>query len=185
SDFHLPASFSAGHPTFSSWAIAFNSSFALLWSFTIRAPKFFASLSVAFFSATRPIATSIIPPLAASLMKALSAELSALALALLLPLSDFDLGFWAKAVPLRPMQTKAMTPIINRIFMENLFFIDFDKIKGAELKVRQTCLAPPSIAGRQCNRSSQSTPGRIGTFPSRRHVFVAVVRLVNLLHAGK
>jgi len=27
---------------------------------------------------------------------------------------------------------------MNRIFMENLFFIDFDKIKGAELKVRQT-----------------------------------------------
>jgi hypothetical protein len=42
-------------------------------------------------------------------MKALSAELSVLALALLLLLSDFDLGFWAKAAPLRPMQAMAMT----------------------------------------------------------------------------
>jgi hypothetical protein len=71
-------------------------------------------------------------------MNALSAELSVLALALLLLLSDFDLGFWANAVSLRPMQAMAMTPVMNRIFMENSFFIGFDKIKGAELKVRQT-----------------------------------------------
>ena len=71
-------------------------------------------------------------------MKALSAELSVLALALLLLLSDFDLGFWAKAAPLRPMQVMAIRPVTNRIFMENLFFIDFDKIKGAELEVWQT-----------------------------------------------
>jgi hypothetical protein len=68
------------------------------------------------------------------LTKALSAELSVLALALLLLLSDFNLGFCAKAAPLRPMQAMAMTPVTNRIFMENLFFIGFDKIKGAELK---------------------------------------------------
>jgi hypothetical protein len=53
------------------------------------------------------------------LMKALSAELSVLALALLLLLSDFDLGFWAKAVPLRPRQAMAIRPVTNRIFMEN------------------------------------------------------------------
>jgi hypothetical protein len=29
-------------------------------------------------------------------------------------------------------------PVMDRIFMENLFFIGFDKIKGAELKVPQT-----------------------------------------------
>ena len=82
-------------------------------------------------------------------MKALSAELSVLALALLLVLSDFDLAaacsdepdyrslgniLRAKAVPLRPMKAMAMRAVINRIFMENLFFIGFDKIKGAELK---------------------------------------------------
>jgi len=49
----------------------------------------------------------------------LSAELSVLALALLLLLSDFDLGFWAKAAPLRPTQAMATTPVMNRIFMEN------------------------------------------------------------------
>ena len=61
-----------------------------------------------------------------------------LALALFVLLSDFDLGFWAKAVPLRAMQAMAMTPVMNRIFMENLFFIGFDKIKDAELKSRKT-----------------------------------------------
>jgi hypothetical protein len=71
-------------------------------------------------------------------MKALSAELSVLALALLLLLSDFDLGFWAKAAPPRPTQVTAIRPVMNRIFMENLFFIGFDKIKGAELKLGQT-----------------------------------------------
>jgi len=55
----------------------------------------------------------------------LSAELSVLALALLLLLSDFDLGLWAEAAPLRPMQVMAIRPVMDRIFMENLFFIDF------------------------------------------------------------
>jgi len=72
------------------------------------------------------------------LTKALSAELSVFALALLLLLSDLDLGFWAKAVPLRPMQAMAMTLIINRIFMENLFFIGLIRFKRAELKLQQT-----------------------------------------------
>jgi hypothetical protein len=76
-------------------------------------------------------------------MKALSAELSVLALALLLLLSDFDLGFWAKAAPLRPMQAIVIRPVMNRIFMENLFFIGFDKIKGGELKDRKPDSRPP------------------------------------------
>jgi len=82
-------------------------------------------------------------------MKALSAELS------LAPLLDFDLtvsrsdeleplgvavgnifGFCAKAVPPRPMQPMAKKPRTNRIFMENLSFIDFDTIKGAVNKGR-------------------------------------------------
>src|SRR5947207_2218123 len=113
---------------FPPWQSLSNLHSHLLWSFTIRAPKFFTSLLVAFFSAARPIATSIIPPLAASLMKALSAELN------LAPLSDFDLdGFSAKAAPLRPMQP--MTTILvkkNRIFMRNLPFIDFGLIKVPE-----------------------------------------------------
>ena len=86
-------------------------------------------------------------------MKALSAELNVRPLALLLVLSDFDLavpcsgepelvgvavgnifGFCAKASPLRPMQPMAITPSMNRIFMGNLFFIGFNKIKGAETK---------------------------------------------------
>jgi hypothetical protein len=88
-------------------------------------------------------------------MKALSAELSVPALALLLVLSDFDLAaacsdepellgvavgniLRAKAVPLKPIKAMAMKLVINRIFMENLLFIGFDKIKGAELKGRQT-----------------------------------------------
>jgi hypothetical protein len=87
-------------------------------------------------------------------MKALSAELSVLALALLVVLSEFLaaacsdepelLGvavgniLRAKAVPLRPIKAMAMKLVINRIFMKNLLFIGFDKIKGAELKLRQT-----------------------------------------------
>ena len=52
-----------------------------------------------------------------------------LALALFVLLSDFDLGFWAKAVPLRAMQAMAMTPVMNRIFMENLFFIGLIRLR--------------------------------------------------------
>jgi hypothetical protein len=48
------------------------------------------------------------------------------------------LGFCAKAVPLRPMQPMAIMPSTNRIFMKNLRFIGFDKIKGVETKVRYT-----------------------------------------------
>jgi hypothetical protein len=79
-------------------------------------------------------------------MKALSAELSVLALALLIALSDFDLPatcsdepellgvavgniLRAKAVPLRPIKAMAMKLVINRIFMENLLFIGLIRLR--------------------------------------------------------
>jgi hypothetical protein len=48
------------------------------------------------------------------------------------------LGFCATAVLPRPIQPMAITPSTNRIFMENLCFIGFDKIKGVETKVWHT-----------------------------------------------
>src|SRR6266567_7463628 len=170
----------------------------------MRAPKFFTLLSVAFFSATRPIATSIIPPLAASLMKALSAELNVPPLALLLLISDFDLpvlspdepellglavgnilGFCATAVPLKPMQPVAITLRTNRIFIESLFFIGFDKIRAPKQKFgTPVSRRADEMVVRLAVCASLAT-SHVRTFHSRRYVFVAVVRLVNLLHAAK
>ena len=120
-----PVSFSAGHPTFLPWqspstlrSPCCGPSPSALQSFLLR----YRSRS---FSATRPIATSIIPPLAASLMKALSAELNLrLAFSLVTAaIRTFDLGcfdFQPKAVPLRPNAGNGnYDQSTNRIFMGN------------------------------------------------------------------